>query len=415
METLYIQLNPDNESAQWLVLDEKNQPHSAIRQGPVSSLKDFSKQRRIVCALNSSDIFLTEVTLPFSRNRRKLEQAVPYMLEDELAEDVEKLHFALGKAQEQILEDEEDEGDKRVNLPVAVINKNTLQDCLNILQEAGLKPHAILPDVLSVPIDEDEWTVMLNGNRALLRTGVTTGVACDLENLGMLLEFSLEQKGDAAPKQIHIWNHNETESELELQLEDVEVNTTQAELPWLNTLARGYGKTDQINLLQGEFSFRQEYGKMLKRWQLPAIFLGVLVVLMLGTKIFQFIQLEKEIKELDKQSTRVYKQVFPNSRNFTDMRHQFETKLKELGSAESANTDFLSILNAAGKHIVKNKTVKIEAITFNGQRLDIEMTAPAIAQMEEIKQALDAEELVTEISSISAEGDKVSGQLRISK
>ena len=416
METLFVQLNPDHESAQWLVLNAEDKPQATIRQGPISSLKEFTRQRRVVCTLSSNDIFITNVALPHSRNQRKLHQAIPYALEDELAEDIGLLHFAVGKAPAASTSTTDDAKSSMTMVPVAIINKSKLRAWLDTLEQAGIKPHVLLPDILTVPMkNQSGWNVLLNGNVVLLRTGPFTGFTCDPENLPILLDSALNQSEGSHPEHIHILSHNSNISEIKLENDAIDIETTETEQEWISSLARGYSKTTLINLLQGEFSFREEYGKLLKPWLIPGILLGVLVSLGLGGKIMQNIQLNNQLEELDANIIQVYKQVFPNSRNATEPRRQLEDKLKQLGGSNTSKSDFLSLLHPAAKHIIANETAAIESITFNGDRLDIDITVKEVAQMDALKQTIEKEQLTVEINSISAEGDKVSGQLRISK
>ena len=97
METLLVQLDPNQLSASWLVLDENGQPLAALHRGELEQLKDFARQRRIFCLIDSANIYINQVLLPAGRNRRKLIQAIPFAMEDDLAEELENLHFALGK------------------------------------------------------------------------------------------------------------------------------------------------------------------------------------------------------------------------------------------------------------------------------------------------------------------------------
>src|SRR5690606_4269507 len=124
METLFIKLDNKNpDTVQWVVIDEAGNPEAAVRQGSLADAREFIHQRRIVCAIPGTDVYLDHVNLPSSRSRRKLQQAVPFALEDDLAEDLDDLQFALGKEQTVTAAESEDgPAQSLINLPVAVIN-----------------------------------------------------------------------------------------------------------------------------------------------------------------------------------------------------------------------------------------------------------------------------------------------------
>lgn len=414
METLFIQLDDQN-SAQWLVLDDEGRPAASLHRGPLESLKDFARQRRIVCALNSGNVLLEQVRLPASRNRRRLQQAVPFALEDELAEDIDALHFALGKERTPA-PDGEDEDEaalkQQVDVPVAVIEKNTLERWLDVLSEAGFKPHVLVPDVLALPLNDDEWTVLLHEDTAWVRTGPHTGFTCEADNLEILLNAELQTR--TPPQRVRIWNHGSAVPEPVLDREDVEVEVTRTDQTPLDTLARGYKRDHAINLLQGEYSYRQEFGKMLKPWRVPGVLLGVLLVLLFGATGVEYFQLKAENERLNAEILEVYKQVFPRSRNTTDPRRQFENALADLGGGGGEQSPLLELMNVAATELNALGSARILSINFTGERLDIETSVNDVQQLDGLKQALEGKGLETEIQSASAEGDRVTGQLRIS-
>ena len=133
METLFIKPDPGSDHAQWIVIDSAGNPHAAMRQGSLSQVHDFARQRRIVCVVPAADIYLGHALLPAQSNRNKYRQAIPYALEEDLAEDPEQLHFALGKEQAVQIQSDEKSVDvmaagKQVNIPVAIINKERMRN-----------------------------------------------------------------------------------------------------------------------------------------------------------------------------------------------------------------------------------------------------------------------------------------------
>ncbi len=77
-----------------------------------------------------TDVLLTEPELP-AKAGAKLQQIVPYALEEQLAEDIDELHFAIGKRV----------GDAPTT-PVAVVALSLMDEWTNALKAAGLAPEA---------------------------------------------------------------------------------------------------------------------------------------------------------------------------------------------------------------------------------------------------------------------------------
>lgn len=413
METLLVQLDPNRESARWLVLDEKGQPHAAMRSGGLDQLKDFSQQRRVVCLLEGSNVFLDQVVLPAGRNRRKLIQAIPFAMEDDLAEDLDNLHFALGREQAVTAandEDAEESATKQINVPVAIIARERLSDWLETLAQAGIKPHGLFPDLLSLPLSDDQWHVLIHGDKAAIRTGPQSGFSCDRVNLEIMLDTALEQS-EKVPAQIQIWNHNEDEIELTLQHEDVELLITNTDQAPLSTLARGFSKENQINLLQGEFSYREEYGKLFKNWITPAVLFGVWILIAVIAKTAAYFQLKSESDRLEVEIIETYKKVFPNSKNFTNPRQQLKTALDNLGGGK--DSPLLQLLSAAAMQTASIPDAHLKSLDFNGEALDVEIDAKEVQQLEQMRQQLQSQGFSAEIKSANTEGDRVTGELRL--
>jgi general secretion pathway protein L len=414
METLFIKLDPHSDLAQWAIIDAAGNPDTAIRQGDLAQIREFTRQRRIVCLLPGNQVYLNGVTLPVNRNRRKYLQAAPYALEDELAEDLEDLHFALGKEQT-LVQAAEDAGKnaKRVKIPVAVVNKGQLQGWLQRLADAGVKPHTVIPEVLSVPWEDNSWSIVRDHDLAMVRTGAVQGFVCDNSNLDQLLNNALAD-ADSVPQQIRMWNYNGPLAAPKLN-SDIRIEEITPEQPWLSTLARGYRKEQSINLLQGDFSYREEYGKLLKPWKIPAILLAAFIGLLFISNVIEYNKLKSNSDQLLAEMVAIYQTAFPDARNIPDPRGQMEGKLKELAGA-GTNTDFLYLLNLASTAISGATGAKITNLVFSSGNLDVELSVSNIQMLDELKQKLDQiPDVQTEIQSASAEGKEVNGRLRIKK
>src|SRR5579863_6538850 len=101
------------ENAAWLIADSRG-----AQDGPLSLAAPRAAGRRVCLLVPGSDVLLTEPEVPVKAGAR-LAQLVPYALEEHLADDIEELHFALGKRS----------GDSP-RAPVAVVARSLLQEWL---------------------------------------------------------------------------------------------------------------------------------------------------------------------------------------------------------------------------------------------------------------------------------------------
>src|SRR5699024_9416755 len=115
----------------------------------------------VVLLVPGTDVLLWKANVPGVRGQ-KLRQALPYSLEDDVAQDVDSLHFAMGGTT--------DEGERNV----AVAARQLMDEWLNPLREHGIEPDAIYPEMFGVPEPSDEnpgWTILLDDELILARTG----------------------------------------------------------------------------------------------------------------------------------------------------------------------------------------------------------------------------------------------------
>ncbi|MES2988795.1 MAG: type II secretion system protein GspL [Pseudomonadota bacterium] len=113
----------------------------------------------------TEQVRLLAVDLPLPSRAKRL-AALPFAIEDQIAEPVESVHIALGA----------EIGAKRYL--VGVVRHDVMARWVAIAAEAGLGHAAIIPDALALPRPAaGAWAVELTGTRAMIRSGDGTGFA----------------------------------------------------------------------------------------------------------------------------------------------------------------------------------------------------------------------------------------------
>ena len=136
----------------------------------LSSVESFDVGPAIVL-VPSEHVLLTTVALPLPTPRRRAE-ALPFAIEDRLAQPLSATHVALGE----VLAD---------GLYLAgAVSHDVMRRWIGALTEAGLTRAAIVPDALALPVPAaGGWSVDLAGGRALVRTNDGAGFALPLAHL----------------------------------------------------------------------------------------------------------------------------------------------------------------------------------------------------------------------------------------
>lgn len=421
MESVLIRISAGNEgTAEWVVLDNSGQPHAAIRKGPVSAAVQQMQQRQVIVLAPTEDVLIDQIEFP-SRNRSKLRQALPFLLEDRLATDIDGMHFAIGPVSSQAGTTTDNKVNSPVQIPVAAVHQYKLDQWLDLLKAHHITPKAVIPDVLAVPYEQQsDWAVFINNGITLIRTGPISGFACDTANLNLLLPAAIDSL-EEPPTRIKIWDHHsETYLELAQALDDtIEIEPQPSDADALSVLALGLKynnkSTDTINLLQGDYNPQKEYRKLLGPWLPVAAMLVAWLIVVFISNIISIRHLEQESEQLDQEISELYKKTFPGDQNAGSPRIKMERKLKSMGGDDHRqNASFIAMLHTASKELASYNP-KIRTLSYNKQQLDLEMELANLQQLDELKAKIEqASSYKVEIQSATSQGEAVSGRLRLS-
>lgn len=113
----------------------------------------------------TEQVRLLAIDLPLASRAKRLE-ALPFAIEDQIAEPIESVHLALGA----------EIAPKRYL--VGVVRHDVMAGWVDAAEEVGLGHAAMVPDALALPRPaEGEWAVELDADRTMVRAGDGTGFA----------------------------------------------------------------------------------------------------------------------------------------------------------------------------------------------------------------------------------------------
>ena len=157
-ETLVIRLRAAEEApASWLVVDGNGARSGPLQSGPVADALNLAAERRVVLLVPGTEVALAEPELPLRSNAR-LAQVVPYALEEQLASDVDTLHFAVGTRTV-----------GAVGTPVAIVARGLMQRWHDQCEAAGIHADAAYADSAAVPAGATGCTLLLDESLLYVR------------------------------------------------------------------------------------------------------------------------------------------------------------------------------------------------------------------------------------------------------
>ena len=95
-ETLLIYYKPQLQYGYWALINEQGKLINQPGQGDLSDITSIARGRHATVLIDSACVSIESVNIPGQNKQRQL-QAVPFALEEQLASDIDDIHFAVGK------------------------------------------------------------------------------------------------------------------------------------------------------------------------------------------------------------------------------------------------------------------------------------------------------------------------------
>lgn len=392
-EQLLIRLGSRADQAiSWLVWSSQTQEVIASGDLPTAAaLTELAERlgpRPVTALVPAADVVLKEVPLPAKPNRQLL-QALPYLLEDDVTEDIEQLWLALGqvrKEQEQYLQ------------RVALCKKAQLEQWLSWLTEAGFQPRQLVPDALLLPADALPATIELNGSW-LLRQGDWQATSVEqawwpdyleLAALPELTSFSPWPDSVVQPHQL-------AEPELPLAL-----------------LAR-QAQQPGINLLQGDYAPKRAVNKSWQLWQPAAVLACLCLTGYLTLTAVEGWRYGQQARALHQQAVQTYQMAFPGE-SVVNLRALVQRKLQQAGLSQQEQ-HFLGLLLDLQNNLSTVTDMELDNLRFDARRTELRFQAKAegFQSFERLKNQLEQAGYLVDQGALSNDGSKVQGTVSMRK
>ncbi len=245
--------------------------------------------RKVIGLVPGGDVLLTTVRLP-PMPAAKLRQGVAYALEDQLIDDLELQHFALG---ERVGEDQS----------VGVISRQRLQHWLDRFSAVGIAPRALHADTACIVPKPGDVLVWIDGEEARI---VSPNGAAEYAPVALLEESLRQCLASLGASTVGLWIYA-TPADLDRHAESIDrlrqlgaalqLHTLQTgPLPWLAT---HWSIGRSINLLQGEYAPRATINPEWRRWRWAAGLAALWLIAYLGTRELEWARLQGLERNVD--------------------------------------------------------------------------------------------------------------------
>jgi general secretion pathway protein L len=403
-DSLLIHFNPASHSHTWSTVSDAGELTSKITQGTLEQAAELAQSNKVIVLLDNAVLHLGTLDLP-AMNQQKLQRAIPFALEEQLADDIEDMHFVFAR------------DDKQSPVAVAAIARNTMRSIVDAFTDAGITPAAILPDCLCLAANASQWCALFHGEQVNFQYGSHVGSEYDRDLFPSILKAMLTRSAQQ-PQKLFLFNiDGEQAADIsDITGDDIEVVQVSYNSHPLVVYCGNTRQAMPLNLLQHEFKPARSGGTIAwRRWSLAAGLAAAWLITNMGISAWQLQQLNSSNAALEAEIVNIYRTTFPKSKRVINPRVQMEQKLNELKAGGTGlNDSIVNLIANTAPALSLEKTVTLRNISYRNGRLDITVNSNNLNSIQLLNTRLnETEGISSEIVSSSSENNAVTGSIRI--
>ena len=399
--------SPD--AAEWVLVDGRGARLAAVGRGTLAEAAAALGGHRLVVLVPGTEVTLAAPQLP-ARGGARLARLAPFALEEQLATEIEAMHFAVGRQG----------ADGRV--PVAAVERERFAGWLAALEAAGLVPAAVYPDSLAVPDNPAHGVVVLEGDRVVVRRPGALPLALEADPLEAALAIAgLPEPGGDSAQHVLVyadsvdWPRHEAAIEaLRERVATLKVQMlAEGVLPLLAAGAAGAGGAP-ISLLQGAFLPRQGFAGEWSRWRLAATLCAAFVVLHLATLGVDWWRLAREEAKVDAELKAEAAEALPNVQNLArlpSLHAAVESRVHRTRAAVSEG--LLGTLGVLADSVREVPGTQVQSLSYRGGTTDLTLDAPDVAALDRLQQAAKGRGLDAQLQGATQRDQRYEGHLQL--
>lgn len=369
-------------------------------QGELAELVDQLATRppsELVVVLSADLVALRTVELT-EAERKHGRQLIPYALEEGLTENADELHFAYTPWSEG-------------RIGVAIARREAIEEVLARFGERGMSIGALVPEALLLPWSEDTQAWLARDGEVVARTGFCCGFIAPLEAVAIVAGLPGPDKGNQCGNIEWVSRRGSPESAPGVSpvLSGRSVSHIQVAhaLEWQ---ARFLADCP-LNLLQGEYSPAPPWHRLWLQWRPVAA--AVLVALLANFAVLAYhFQSEKQ-RAAELQAAKYALAGGVLTGKIRSPERQLRAALAQAQS--SGPMDFAGLIARVGPRLAGKAGYSLRSINYDGGSgaLRIEVRAGSHQQIEQLRNALEAQRLQARLLSSNARSGGILARLEV--
>jgi general secretion pathway protein L len=414
-EYLFIRLSESGEECESVALDAEGRVILRPRRQSLTEAARDAVNRKVIVLVPGTEVVTTQAELPKVAQSR-LRQLLPFSLEETLADDIDRLHFAAGKRID----------DKLVS--AAVVDRELLDGWIDRIESAGIRAAAVYaetegvadtPSTLNLIVDEgvdDD----LDGRRVYgRRPGKPAFVleGFELPDVYRLLhDGSGSGDEDADLRHVMVYSGGRIAAGLAAEIAELKTLASSVDVKELGDGALPRFAANLVidggtNLLQGDYAPKSNWAGLARPWYAAASLLLAVVGAAIAVQAAEYFSLRNQDRELTDLLTASCSSAFAAT-GLSSCAAEVRRRLSDAGASTSgAGTGFLTTLAAVAEHGTDNL---LQALSYRDAVMDLRVTVPSVTDLDSLRQQIVGTKRFDVRVESTTPGDKgVEGRLKI--
>ncbi len=400
-ETFFVRLS-DTGTAAWGAFDATGRLVGTVGRGSLEDAHAALGGRRCVVLVDAVHVLAAEAKLPVASQAR-LRQVAPFSLEEQLANDVDEMAFAIG-----------------ARLPsgatqVVAVAKERMDAWLAALNSAGIEPHALMSEADGIPDIPATLVIVVEDGRIAGRKPGHAPFVLEGLSLREALSFVLTGNGeDDELRHVRVFADSAGHARFAAELEALGSRFASADVKLLAGgvfpyLAATLAQRPGTNLLQGAYAPKSNWLAMLRPWRLAASLLVAASALALVLQGAAYWQLRRADAALDAAVSDACRRIVGDPSTSGCQR---EVRQRLGASAGTTAEDFLSTLAAIAS--ARDPEMRIDGLSYRNRAMDLQLIVPSVTSLDALSRELEqTRRFDVEIQGAEPTESGTEGRLRI--
>ncbi|WP_196139290.1 type II secretion system protein GspL [Aliikangiella sp. G2MR2-5] len=404
----------NSDSFYWLSEGESNsggaisqlESHEILKDD-LNCLAEMAEGAQVSLIISSNDVHYNAVSIP-GKAQRHLRKAVPYLLEEQVAEAVDDLFIALGGK------------NSKDQIEVRAINSAYFASLIKRFKNAEISISRIIIDLDTLPASEDCMQAVLLNEDVLVVAQSGERWRCTASDFSWIVQKQLQalESEEEMPVAIPLEVICENEDDYMLFEQVLPAGRFAPNLNLVESVKQFLSEQQHksINLLQGEFEPKKENTPLKKFLIKISSVAAVVLCAQIVWAGSQWFSLSAKSEQLERQKEVMWKQVFPGRKMPKTADKQIRAKMRELAGGQGDNA-FVQMLDSVTSQIKSFSELYPTNVSYDAARneLRLDLIGKEYATLNNYRDQLIQAGFQVDMNSASQRGEGYSSRFIVKK